>query len=169
MKTVFAVALTSVLFIGLAVPGEAQLHFGAQASWAFDRFDESPVGVGPKVALGIPVLPLEAQGSFDYFFPACSEEADCSLWTLNGSIVLRIPLVGAPLKPFVGVGITYQSLSVDDADIDGTGSAIIAGVELGATPVIRPFIEGKYEFVGEEGTGIAQLDDHFVFTAGIIF
>lgn len=165
------VAPLVALMVLLAPPGaEAQISLGGQASRASNRFDDSQAGVGVKAALGLPAVPVEVQGSFDYFFPDCGEDLECDFWELNGNVVLRLPLVGAPLRPYGGLGLAFQRISVDDASLDATGASIIAGFELGATPVIRPFVEVRYEIIDErdEAEGLL-LDNQWVLSAGLMF
>ena len=170
MRRVTSIAIAALLLAGVPDGARAQLHLGAQGSMAFDRpSDETTTGVGVKAVLGLPAIPIEVHGSVDYFFPDC-DPVDCSFWEANANAVFRLPLPGAPLRPYLGAGLNYQSFGVDDvpagvavSDASGTGINILGGVELGATPLIRPFVEARYEIIDSDG-----LENQLVLSAGII-
>lgn len=164
MRTVTSLILSIALLGALPAGAAAQLHLGGQASMAFDRpADETTTGVGVRAALGLPAFPLEVHGSVDYFFPDC-DPVDCSFWEANANAIFRVPLPAIPLRPYVGAGLNYQSFTADGVpDQSGTGFNILGGLEIGATPLIRPFVEGRYEIIDSDG-----LDNQFIVTAGII-
>lgn len=163
MRSVTSLVLAGALLA--AVPGvaRAQLHMGGQASLAFDRGNDNSPGVGIRAVLGLPALPIEVHGSVDYFFASC-DPIDCSFWEANANAVFRFPTEGMPLKPYVGAGLNYQRYSLDPGpDASGTGFNILGGIELGATPLIRPFLEARYEITSGDG-----LKNQLLLTAGII-
>ncbi len=136
------------------------LSVGGQISHANKQFNGS-TGIGARLALGLPVIPVEITGAAEYFFPDCGGN-DCTYWGANGHILLKIPTV-MPVKPYGGVGIGYQSISQDFGDDgDETGTNLVLGVELGATPRVSPFIELRYELLSE-------LSDQLVVSLGIVF
>lgn len=163
MRTIAALALASLLVVAVPRGARAQLHLGGQASLAFDRGSDNSVGVGIRAALGLPMIPIEVHGSADYFFPSC-DPVDCSFWEANANAIFRISTPGMPLRPYLGAGLNYQSFSNDlIGDFSGAGFNILGGVELGATPLIRPFLEARYEITNADG-----LDNQLLLTAGII-
>lgn len=166
MRSIAALAMAAALLVAGPDGVRAQLHLGGQASLAFERSgsegNESVPGVGLRAVLGLPAIPVEVHGSADYFFSSC-EPVDCSFWEVNANAIFRISTSGTPLRPYLGAGLNYQSFTLDESDSRGTGLNILGGFELGATPLIRPFVEARYEIINAEG-----LDNQLLLTAGII-
>ena len=156
------VAVCLAAFVLVPSAAYAQLDLGGQLSWA-DDFD---LGLGGRVVLGLPFeqVPLEAIGTFDYFFP--DEDApgvDVTYWELNTNVVYRIPVQVPMLTPYAGAGINIAHASVDSDLIDmsdtDVGINLLGGIKYNAGPV-TPFAELRFELDGGE---------QFVLSFGALF
>lgn len=101
--------LVGFVLLGLAfAPAtlRAQVDLAAQGSWG-DEFD---FALGARATLGIPSLPLQLQGSFDYFFP---EVDSVTYWELNANAVFLVPVPG-PLVPYGGAGVNLAVIEIEE-------------------------------------------------------
>lgn len=155
-RLLVAVCLAAFLLVPSAA--YAQLDLGGQLSWG----DDADFAVGGRVVLGIPSeqVPLEAIGTFDYFFP---DEDGLNYWELNTNVVYRIPVQVPMLTPYAGAGINiaHASLDTDGVDVSDTevGINLLGGVKYNAGPV-TPFGELRFELDGGE---------QFVLSLGVLF
>lgn len=142
----------------LAATGEAhaQLAPGIHVARAND-VGGGANGVGASVELSFPLAPVDVFVGGDYFFPDCGV-VDCGLWGGSADVHFKMPL--PVLTPYGAVGIVYRKSTADDVGSDATGFGIGAGVNLG-TVLLGAYLEGRYEFVGQ--------DDQMVFRLGIRF
>ena len=148
-----------LLVAGLGVvltPGRASAQvtprFGVQVDWG----DDSDVGIGARISVPIAKkIPLEIQGSFDYFFPSSPATVDLKYWEINGNLVYLVPVKGVSVSPYVGSGLNLAHASIGTATVGGSDSQVglnlLGGV---AFPLkksrIRPFAEARVELSGGE-------------------
>jgi len=152
------VAVCLAVFVLVPSAGYAQLDMGGQLSWG-DEFD---LGLGARVVLRIPSerVPLEAIGTFDYFFP---DEDDLNYWELNTNVVYRIPVQVPMLTPYAGAGINIAHVSIDTDAVDASdteiGLNLLGGIKYDAGP-FTSFGELRFELDGGE---------QFVLSLGVLF
>lgn len=116
-----------------ASAAEAQ-RFGPQVSWS-DDFD---LGVGARIEYELPNLitsegPFSRTyfiGSFDFFFPSCPGDLDCTFWQLNGN--LAIPITATNINPYAGAGLNISRYSIDYDGLGGnfSGSSTDIGLNV---------------------------------------
>jgi opacity protein-like surface antigen len=158
MKNTWRVVLGTAAFVALSAGNAAAQRFGVQGNFA-DDFD---FGIGARVEMGAENL-FTSQGalsqtfvigSFDYFFPDCPEDLDCSYWEINANVA--VPLVVSGFSPYVGTGLNIARVSIDAEEVDGFGGSetdiglnLLAGLRI---PVggISGFGEVRYELAGGE-------------------
>ena len=132
-------------------------QFGIQGSWG----DDSDFGIGARIEYGLPNLLTNSGpfsrtfliGSFDYFFPDCPDDVDCTYWEINSN--LAIPLVASGIDPYVGAGlnIAHVSAELEGSDLGGSdtevGLNLLGGLRfpLGG---VSAFAEGRIELGGGE-------------------
>ena len=155
MKKLLMVA--AVLLIAAPNAAQAQMGFGAQASWGSD----ADLGVGARLVMGLPNIRTGLQGilSGDYFFIDCGG-ADCSWIELNANAA--IPLAASGLNPYVGGGLNVARISVD---VNGFGNSsateiglnVLGGLKFSGS--LSPFAEARLSLGGGE---------QFVITGGIM-
>ena len=132
---------------------EAQVSFGAQASYA----ENTDLGVGARIYVGLPVQGAEFVGSLDRFFPRLHNR---EYFEVNANALYSLPLAGMTgFRPYVGGGLNIArgSLDVDlpegfgDISTSDTemGLNLIGGLEFGFGP-IKPFAELRAQIAGGE-------------------
>jgi hypothetical protein len=168
-RTLFATVLSLAVLAAGAPALEAQaFRIGAQGTYSSRTFQDA-WGVGGRAAVGIPLLPIEILGVFDYYFPSCpAGEGTCSAW---GGVV-NVMFADGRDGPYIGAGGVYNYAEAPGADDDGNtvqrefkdwGFNLNAGIVIDWLPVINPFFDFRYEWY----TGDA--DDQFVLGFGIIY
>jgi hypothetical protein len=150
------VAATAALLVMTPAALAAQVNLGGQASWA----DDADLGLGARVAVGLPAVPLEAIGSFDYFFP----DGDVDYWEINANVAYSFSLPASPVTPYAGGGLSYAHVSADlptggSASDSEVGLNVLGGVKF-SLPRLQPFAEARVELGGGE---------QFVLTGGLMF
>ena len=140
MKTIrfaIAVAATAILMPG---PAYGQVGIGAHMARAADAFGGS-LGLGLRVQLGVPLVPVSLAVNGEYFFADCPAN-DCSLYgtTFDLNYALPIPL----LQPWVGVGWSVRELKVAGRQTTERGLNFGVGAQFRLTGV-RPFVDVRYE------------------------
>lgn len=151
MKKLLIAAGTALAVAVLAVPAEAQVQFGPQVNYA-DDFDFG-VGARAQFALGSafqddsPLADLRGVISFDLFFPDC-EIVDCSYFEINGNAVYPFD-IQSEVEPYVGAGLGFGRLSVDDASDSEIALNLLGGAnfDLGT---VDAFAEARFELTGYE-------------------
>ncbi|HSJ13193.1 MAG TPA: hypothetical protein VK939_02185 [Longimicrobiales bacterium] len=131
MKT-WGVVLGMVAMLGAGASNAEAQRIGVQGNWS-DDFD---LGIGARVELNLPNLltsegPLANTfliGSFDYFFPDCPADLDCSYWEINGN--LAVPFAVSGLSPYAGAGLNIARIDVGLEDSDFSGSDTEIGLNL---------------------------------------
>jgi hypothetical protein len=142
------------------LPGDAvaQVGTGIHVARAGDVLGGAN-GIGGRVAVGLPVVPLGAALSGDLFFPDCGDDVDCAYRAASLDVHFRM-MPASPLTPVLLGG--YAVRWVDD----GTGSTaqrsgvgVGVGLELGLA--LGAYAEARYEFVDPE--------DQLVLRVGVLF
>ncbi len=160
MATAFAVTSNAA---------EAQLSVGVHGA-AITSIDEitagtgtrdlaNTFGVGGRVLLSPPLLPIALVVSAEKYFPDCTT---CSLWTAEVGVNLGLPL--PVVRPYIHGGVQRRT------DEDGSSNGFVAGLGVQLNLVVSFFVEGLVEFV-DLPTGIPTGTDvsPFVIKGGIIF
>lgn len=169
MRRLLLTLTIAVASVALAKPADAQipLKYGVQAALLTGLEDASSLngtfGLGARVALQPPVLPLGVVGQGVYYFP----EGDGSYITYSLSGQVRIPL--PMLSPYAIGGWQWRR-----SDPGGTGSVtttengpmIGLGVQLNLGMSL--FLEGTMEF-NDEITGFPDIDTNpLVIKGGVL-
>ena len=147
-------------FLIAAHPEQASSQaFGPEVVWG----DDTDIGIGGRVELGIGSALASSglwsqaalAGAFDYFFPDCSDEADCSYWELHGDLL--VPITAASINPYLGAGLhlAHASVDIDVGEFDGGGSSSDVGIDvLGglrfSLGTLSAFTELRLELIGAE-------------------
>jgi len=151
--------LAWVVVLGLALPlmppapAGAQLSYGGHVVEARDAFGGAR-GLGARVGVSVPLLPLRAYGTAEYFRPDCGPLDRCGLSGVSLDVnyaILPIPL----LSPYLTGGVVARRVHPGPAaaDLSGDGEAFSdRGVHLGVgitagAAGFRLFGEARYEFV----------------------
>ena len=137
--------LLGVAWLAWPSSAEAQLRYGGHFARAQDAFGGTG-GIGARVGLGLPLLPVEGFASGEYFFPACAAVGGCALSGVSLDMNVRLPVV--LLSPYATGGWVLRRL-----DPGGGGDTLIeSGLHLGlgagaGVPGARVFGEARYEFI----------------------
>jgi hypothetical protein len=144
----------------LLMPGEeaeAQVSFGPQVSY---NSEIEEFGVGARLELSLPALPISFYGSGDYVL------LDDTFLDFAVGAKYALTLPGSPLAPYFGAGVTHQRWNLEvggvDFDADDTGFHVAAGLGLGGVMPIGAFIEGRYLIMSD-------FENQFVINLGILF
>ncbi len=157
---VLAVLAGLVLVAGVSQAQAQGVRFAPEASIGEDsdfgigarvRFDLSPTFRSPGFS-GI--------ASFDYFFPG----NNINYWELNANLGWAIPGVRGNVQPYVGGGLNYAHVSVDNCTGNcgnsDVGVNLMGGFNLQTRTKMMPFLEAKITLGGGE---------QFVLTGGVYF
>ena len=169
MRRLLLTLTVAVASVALAQPASAQLplKFGVQAGMqtSVDSLTslDNTFGLGARVALQPPVLPvgLVAQGL--YYFPDCD---DCSYLTYSIAAQLRLPL--PMLSPYAIGG--WQFRRTGSGDMSDTADGLMVGLGVQLNLGLSLFLEGTMEF-NETPTGFPDDfdNDPIVIKGGILF
>ncbi len=165
MKRVLVV-FTTVLFISLMVPLQADAQWGIGASYEV-RDEEPKNGFGLRIERNIlqklPIVKLGLRAHFSSFSDENSVSQNNVTYTTEindydfGVTALGGVSIGL-LKPYVGLGLGSNTVDLEGSDLpenlDDSESKIywnaLVGAEVSAIPALKPFIEYRYSDVGEE-------------------
>ncbi len=178
----FMFALGAVVAFGAVVtPAEAQIKFGVEGAYIAGGYGDlvdaigddadlsGDFGLGGRLALQPPMLPVGVYGEAVYFFPSCAADTDCSYWamSLGGQLGLPLPM----LRPYVLGGWQWKRYGVDGSG--STENNAFAGLGVQLNMLAGLFIEGSWEFDGTvEGltTTAGEISTTpFVLKAGFMF
>lgn len=153
----YVVSLCMLIAIGLtAREAEAQMAFGAHASWA----SETDFGLGARAGFELPsVENLSIVPSFDIFFPSSPlSGVDVGWMELNGNVHYAFPLENnASILPYAGGGLSIVRASVEgdfpvgrvkESDTE-MGLNLLGGLQFRSFGAMRPFAELRYNTVGQ--------------------
>lgn len=129
----------------LSQPASAQLpiKYGIQGALQTSVADatglDGSFGLGARVALQPPLLPIGVVGQGVYYFPDCD---DCSYLTYSLAAQLRLPL--PMVSPYAIGGWQFRRSSAGDASNTESGPMVGIGVQLNLG--VSLFLEGTMEF-----------------------
>ena len=156
--------------LALGIPhgdSEAQVRGGVEGMYTSGSAAvvDHAYGLGGRLMVELPRLPVEVHGIFNYHFPSCpSGSPSCSSWTAAGNVVYR----GGGGPYFIGGGVSFHQR---DFTLEGTegsevvkdwGMNITLGLILPVLQVIDPIVEFRYELYDE-------VQDQFVISLGVVF
>lgn len=135
----------SVLLVGVGTLEGQTLHLGGHASYGTEDFSKAGVGAH---ATYLVTEDIAGAAALTFHFPG----DDITFWDLNVNAHYRFT-IDEDYTPYVGGGINYSHISVDDTDF-GFGSVsssevglnILAGVFLELANGMRPFGEARFVF-----------------------
>ena len=167
MRRLLLTLTVAVASVALAQPASAQLplKFGIQGAMqtALDDATElnGTFGVGARVALQPPVLPVGLVAQGVYYFPDLD---DYSYITYSAAAQLRIPL--PMLSPYAIGGWQFRRQSLGGVSDTSDGPMIGVGVQLNLG--LSLFLEGTMEF-NDLPDGVPDFDnDPIVIKGGIL-
>lgn len=171
MRRLLLTLTVAGLGLAFARPVDAQLpiKFGVQGAMV-SSLDEATqldgsFGIGARVALEPPALPIGAVVQGVYYFPD-DGAADLTYITYSGAVTLGLPL--PMIKPYAIAGWQFRRTSIEGFDSSTESGAMLgAGVQLDLG--LSLFLEGTFEF-NEDNVSTPDLDnDPIVFKGGILF
>lgn len=170
MRRLLLTITVAVASVALAQPASAQLplKYGVQAAvqTGLDEVAGGPdlngsFGLGARVALQPPLLPVGVVGQGVYYFPDCGG-ADCSYFTYSLAAQLRLPL--PMVSPYAIGGWQWRRSSVAGDATTDNGAMVGAGVQLNLG--VSLFLEGMFEFNDEVSPDVDN--NPFVIKGGIL-
>ena len=163
MRRLILVLSVAVACVAVAQPVDAQLKYGLQGALmtALDEVTAGPdlngtIGIGPRVALQPPLLPIGVVGQGVYYFP----EGDGSYMTYSLAAQLRLPL---PVFNPYAIGGWQWRRSSNGTSETVNGAMIGVGVQLNLA--VSVFLEGSFEF-NDEVTGVPDFDNNPIVIKG---
>jgi len=163
MRRLLLTLSVAVACVAVAQPVEAQLKYGLQGALmtALDEVAGGPdlngtIGIGPRVALQPPLLPIGVVGQGVYYFP----EGDGSYMTYSLAAQLRLPL---PVFNPYAIGGWQWRRSSNGTSETVNGAMIGVGVQLNLA--VSVFLEGSFEF-NDEVTGVPDFDNNPIVIKG---
>jgi hypothetical protein len=136
-------AWTVALALVGAPSASAQLLYGGHLAHATDAFGGT-TGVGARVGLGLPALPIQLLAGVEYYFPGCSGACGFQGLSVDGNVSLPFPF----LAPYATGGWVLRRYDPPDEVEAETFSGVHLGVGIGAGIAgARVFGEARYEFV----------------------
>ncbi|MDT8341602.1 MAG: outer membrane beta-barrel protein [Longimicrobiales bacterium] len=162
--------LTVAAALALAfLPGaaDAQLRFGAHVARAqdlpgFDAAggDDGSFGIGARVGIDPPLIPLAFYGTFDYFFPDCgSLDCDYQNFAIDTNFTF-LPLLLLDL--YATGGITFRRFELEDESDTATGFSLGGGVSFNF--LVNAYLEARNEFFDGDDGG-----DQLLIRLGVLF
>lgn len=143
MRSMLSCCIALLGLLALPSTATAQMHVSPHAAFGSD------VDFGVGTTLGLPVGPVEAAGSFTYFFPS-----DFDYWEIDVMALYPIQLSDSPVVPYLVAGLAIGSFSVDvdvpdipgfdfDTGVDGSqvGMRLGGGARIGTGGSPAPFAE----------------------------
>ena len=159
--------LAAVALLSAPDAAEAQLAFGVHAPMATsigggDDLQDAAFGIGGRIGLQPPVLPVSFWGTVDYFFPG-GEDTSYQNFALDGNFILPIPL----LSPYVTGG--YTARRFDDGSGSDTHHGWTAGVGVNFSFIVNAYLEARREFIGGDDDAVVGDDDQWLVRLGLTF
>jgi hypothetical protein len=162
MRRLIPTLFAAAALVALAQPAEAQLKYGLQGALltGLDEVNslDGTIGVGPRVALQPPLLPVGVVGQAVYYFP----EGDLSYLTYSLAAQLRLPL--PVVNPYVIGGWQWRRSSLNDVSNTENGLMVGLGVQLNLA--LSLFLEGSMEF-NDAPSGV-DADNSIVIKGGVL-
>jgi len=167
MRRLLLTLTVAVASVALAQPASAQIpvKFGVQGAMMTAVSDvpalDGTFGLGARVALQPPVLPIGVVGQFNYYFPDCT---DCGYQTYSLAAQLRLPL--PMVSPYAIGGWQWRRTSAGSISDTADGPMVGIGVQLNLGLAI--FREGSMEF-NDVPDGVPDFDnDPIVIKGGVL-
>lgn len=154
MRRLLLTLTVAVASVALAQPASAQipLKFGIQGAvqTSLDEITSGPdlnnsFGLGARVALQPPVLPVGVVAQGVYYFPDCGG-FDCSYMTYSLAAQLRLPL--PMISPYAIAGWQWRRAGFEGDSNTENGFMAGAGVQLDLGVAL--FLEGTFEMGNPE-------------------
>jgi hypothetical protein len=154
------IVLALIAGFALLVPAAAtaQVGTGIHLARANDVLGGA-TGIGGRVTVGVPLVPLGAALSGDLFFPDCEDDSDCAYRAASLDVHFRM-MPASPLTPVLLGGYSVRWVDAgagSTAQRSGVGLGV--GLELGLA--LGAYAEARYEFVDPE--------DQLVLRVGVLF
>jgi hypothetical protein len=171
MRRLLLTLTVAVASVALARPAEAQLpvKYGVQAAYLTGLSDiaagvpnpaDGTFGLGARVALQPPVLPVGLVGQGVYYFP----EGDGTYITYSLAAQLRLPL--PMISPYAIGGWQWRRTGADGVDaVTENGAMVGVGVQLNLGLAL--FLEGTVEF-NDAPSPTIDADNAIVIKGGIL-
>jgi len=167
MRRLLLTLTVAVASVALAQPASSQIpiKFGVQGAMMTAVSDvpalDGTFGLGARVALQPPVLPIGVVGQFNYYFPDCT---DCGYQTYSLAAQLRLPL--PMVSPYAIGGWQWRRTSAGSISDTADGPMVGIGVQLNLGLAI--FLEGSMEF-NDVPDGVPDFDnDPIVIKGGVL-
>jgi hypothetical protein len=163
MRRLLLALTVAVASVALAQPAAAQLplKYGVQGALMTGLDQASSLdgtfGLGARVALQPPVLPVGIVAQGVYYFP----EGDGSYITYSGAAQLRLPL--PMVSPYAIGGWQWRRSSGGGSSNTESGPMVGVGVQLNLG--LSLFLEGTFEF-NDEITGAPDFDNNPIVIKG---
>lgn len=172
MRRLLLTLTVAAASVALAQPASAQipLKYGVQAAvqTGLDTVEGLPdyngtFGLGARVALQPPLLPVGVLAQGVYYFPDCAG-FDCGFLTYSLAGQLRLPL--PMVSPYAIGGWQWRRSSFEGESNTENGAMVGIGVQLNLG--VSLFLEGTMEF-RDEVSGDPDFDtDPIVIKGGIL-
>ena len=168
-RPLFASLLVAALTLTLHGDLQAQtFRIGGQGVYSSRTFADA-WGVGGRVGVGIPLLPIEFQGIFDYYWPDCpAGSGTCESWSAGANVLFADGRTG----PYFGLGAIYNQSRYPCVADDGVSTEIVefkdwafditAGLIFDVLPRLHPFADFRYEWY------FGDAQDQLVISVGFI-
>lgn len=172
MRRLLLTLTVAVASVALVQPASAQLpiKYGVQGAFmtSLDEVTGGPdyngtLGLGARVALQPPVLPIGVVGQGVYYFPDCAG-FDCSYMTYSLAAQLRLPL--PMVSPYAIGGWQWRRSGFEGTSNTENGAMVGLGVQLNLG--VSLFLEGTLEFNEELSTDPDFDNDPIVIKGGIL-
>ncbi len=169
MKKLTLLSALLALFL-IAAPTDAQAqNFKIGPQLTIDLGDVSDLGgdfgIGGDVRLQLPSLPVDGQGSFTFFFA----DDPFTVFAIDVNALYPFEVEDQPFRPYVGAGLGFTRLSIDDDAFGGFGFG-------GSSTEVGINLLGGAEFPLDSFTPFAQAQfnlgsdiDRFGITGGVLF
>jgi hypothetical protein len=163
MRRLILTLSVAVACVAVAQPVEAQLKYGLQGALLTGLEElntlDGTIGIGPRVALQPPLLPIGVVGQGVYYFP----EGDLGYMTYSLAAQLRLPL--PMINPYVIGGWQWRRASLNDVSNTESGAMLGVGVQLNLAVAL--FLEGTMEF-NEAPSANIDADNSIVIKGGVL-
>jgi len=149
MRTHVTTALVGLLVLSAGTspaPAAAQVSYGVHVVEARDAF-EGARGIGARVGVKVPFLPVSAFATGEYFRPDCGPASGCGLSGVSLDLnYALIPML--PVSPYLTGGYTRRRFDPGAGGEVSTPEGIHVGAGLAAGLAgYGVFGEARYEFV----------------------
>ena len=159
----FPIASLALLFLVAAVPqaqAQAQIEIGPRVGYEID--DIEALTLGGDVRVSSFVLPVQINGSVDYFFLDEGTYGDASLLKFAVNGLYQFGFANQLFTPYAGPGLSITRFSNGNSETD-LGLNAVGGAEFGFG-ALRPFAQAELVLLGD--TEPVQITAGLLFTIG---